>query len=92
MHEGDNPSLSYLRSKSTGADQVAISGLSLSNENYDVAVTTLKDRFGDIQSVINKHYVELINTQSDTNDTLSMQKLNDDIERHLRSLEAFHGT
>ncbi|XP_062582984.1 uncharacterized protein LOC134244753 [Saccostrea cucullata] len=91
-----NPKLSniekfnYLKSKLKGAAQEAISGLSLSNENYDVAVATLRERFGDIQSVINKHYVELINTQSATNDTSSLRKLNDDLERHLRSLEALH--
>lgn len=43
-----------------------------------------------MQSVINKHYVELINTQSATNDTSSLRKLHDDIERHMRSLEALH--
>ncbi|XP_078334132.1 uncharacterized protein LOC144625796 [Crassostrea virginica] len=80
----------YLRSRLTGPANVAISGLSLSNENYDVAITILRDRFGDTQSVINKHYVELINIQSATNDTTSLRKLYDDLERHLRSLEALH--
>ena len=51
----------YLRSRLTGPANLAISGLSLSNENYDVAITILRDRFGDTQSVINKHYVEHIN-------------------------------
>ena len=45
----------YLRSRSTGPPYVAIFGLSLSNENYNVATTILRDRFGDTQSVINKH-------------------------------------
>lgn len=80
----------YLRSKLTETARLAISGLSLSNQNYDVAISILKDRFGDVQSVINKHYVELINTQSATNDTSSLRKLHDDIERHMRSLEALH--
>ncbi|XP_062618740.1 uncharacterized protein LOC134280347 [Saccostrea cucullata] len=91
-----NPKLSNiekfnsLKSKLKVVAQEAISGLSLSNENYDVAVATLRERFGDIQSLINKLYVELINTQSATNDTSSLRKLNDDLERHLRSLEALH--
>ena len=80
----------YLRSRLTVPANVAISGLSHSNENYDVAITILRDRFGDTQSVINKHYVELTNIQSATNDTTSLRKLYDDLERHLRRLEALH--
>lgn len=77
--------LNYLRSKLTETARLAISGLLLSNENYDVGISILKNRFGDVQSVINKHYIELINTQSATNDTPSLRKLHDDIERHMRS-------
>lgn len=80
----------YLRSKLTRAAQLVMSGLLLSIENYDIVVSILKGRFKDIQSIINKHYVEVFNTQSATNDTPSLRKLNDDIERHMRSLEALH--
>jgi hypothetical protein len=44
-----------------GQAQSAISGLTLSNENYDVTVDILKERFGDVQTAVNTHYVELIN-------------------------------
>ena len=53
----------YLRSKLTGEAKEAISGLELSHENYDVALAIIQERFGDAQSVINKHYMELINIQ-----------------------------
>jgi hypothetical protein len=77
----------YLQSKLTGEAKAAISGLSLSHENYDVAVDIIQERFGDTQSVVNKHYMELINIQPVTNDTPSLRKLYDDLEKHMRSLE-----
>nr|XP_034322472.1 uncharacterized protein LOC117688490 [Crassostrea gigas] len=85
-----NHKLSNIEKFNYKTARLAISGRSLSNENYDVAISILKDRFVDVQSVINKHYVELINTQSATNDTSSLRKLHDDIERHMCSLEALH--
>ncbi|XP_056016952.1 uncharacterized protein LOC125656535 [Ostrea edulis] len=78
----------YLQSKLTGEAKAAISGISLSHENYDVAIDIIQERFGDAQSVINKHYMELINIQPVTNDTLSLRRLYDDLEKHMRSLEA----
>ena len=62
----------YLQSKVTGEAKSAISGLSLSHENYDVAIDTIQERFGDTQSVVNKHYMELINIQPMTNDILRL--------------------
>nr|XP_022295087.1 uncharacterized protein LOC111105210 [Crassostrea virginica] len=80
----------YLRSKLTGEAKEAISGLELSNENYDVALAIIQQRFGDAQSVINKHYMELINIQPVNNDTGNLRKLYDDLEKHMRSLEVLH--
>ena len=80
----------YLRSKLTGEAKEAISGLELSHENYDVALAIIQERFGDAQSVINKHYMELINIHPVNNDTGSLRKLYDDLEKHMRSLEALH--
>lgn len=36
----------YLKGKLTGEALSAISGFSLSNDNYDIAVSLLKERFG----------------------------------------------
>ncbi|XP_078309420.1 uncharacterized protein LOC144617852 [Crassostrea virginica] len=80
----------YLRSKLTGEAKEAISGLELSHENYDVALAIIQERFEDAQSVINKHYMELINIHPVNNDTGSLRKLYDDLENHMRSLEALH--
>ncbi|CAC5425230.1 unnamed protein product [Mytilus coruscus] len=81
---------SYLKSKLHGTAQSAISGLQLSNENYDVAIDILKDRFGDIQNAVNAHYVELINLSCASNRTSELRFLFDKIERNLRSLAALN--
>ncbi|XP_061176063.1 uncharacterized protein LOC133185014 [Saccostrea echinata] len=78
----------YLKSKMEGTAQSAISGLMLSHENYDVALSILKERFGDVQSVINKHYMDLINIKPALNNTSSLRRLLDELENHMRSLEA----
>ena len=43
----DIEKLNYLNSKLTRKTKDAVSGILLSNDNYCVAVTLLKDRFGD---------------------------------------------
>ncbi|XP_061194310.1 uncharacterized protein LOC133202484 [Saccostrea echinata] len=71
-----------------GTAESAISGLMLSHENYDVAISILKKQFGDVQSVINKHYMDLINIKPAFNNTSSLRRLLDELEKHMRSLEA----
>ena len=89
-----NPTLSdieklhYLNSKLTGKAKDAVSGILLSNENYSVAVTLLKDRFGHKQSVINCHYTGLINVPPAVKTSKGLRILYDEAEKHLRSLEA----
>ena len=48
--------MKYLNSKLTGEAKHAVSGIIFSNDNYQVAVTLMKERFGDIQTVIKAHY------------------------------------
>lgn len=70
-----------------GEARQAILGLTLSNENYKVAISILKERFGNIQHVIDLHYSEMINLQSAPNKTSSLRTFLDKLNRHLRSLE-----
>ncbi|XP_053395705.1 uncharacterized protein LOC128555912 [Mercenaria mercenaria] len=77
----------YLRSKVYGEAQRAISGLTLSDANYEVAVGVLKERFGNEQEVVDVHYNKLINLQPAINKTSSLRVLLDAVEKHLRSLE-----
>lgn len=77
----------YLKSKVSVEAKSAILGLSLSNEDYQVAIDILKDRFGNSQEVIDLHYNKMINLYPATNRTSSLGVLLDNMERHIRSLE-----
>ena len=84
----DIEKLNYLMSKLTGEAQQSVSGIYLSNENYFVVVDLSKERYGDAQTVINTHYVELINLKPVPNTAKGLRSLYDHIEKHLRNLEA----
>ena len=75
----------YLKSKVSDEAKSAILVLALSKENYPIAVTILKDRFGNSQEVIDLHYSKMINLPQATNKTSSLRWLLDNIERHIRS-------
>ena len=47
----------------------------------------LKDRFGNLQEVVDLHYNKMINLPQANNKTNSLRGLLDNIERHIRSLE-----
>ena len=59
----------------------------MTNDNYQVAVDILRDRFGDSQEVIDLHYSKMINLPLASSSTSSLRNLLDTMERHLRSLE-----
>ena len=80
--------LKYLNSKLIGEAKQAVSGITLSNENYKVATNLLKERFGDQQTVVNSHYAELINLNPASNNTKSLRSMYDQVEKNLRCLEA----
>ena len=84
----DIEKLNYLLSKLSGEAKHSVSGILLSNENYSVVTDLLKERYGDSQTVINSHYVELINLRSAPNTPRGLRSLYDQIEKHLRSLQA----
>ena len=89
----NNPRLSniekfiYLRSKLNGEAKRANQGLTLSKENYGVAISILKERFGNEQEVIDLHYNKMINLFPATNRTSSLQGLLDSMEKHLSCLQ-----
>ena len=92
VHKNTNISdiekLNYLLSKLSGEAKQSVSGILLSNENYSVVTDLLKERYGDSQTVINSHYVELINLKSAPNTPRGLRSLYDQIEKHLRRLQA----
>ena len=77
----------YLRSKLNGEAKRAIQGLTLSKENYVIAIGILKERFGNQQKVIDLHYNKMINLTPATNRTSSLRILLDSMKKHLRSLQ-----
>ena len=78
----------YLQGKLSHDALNTISGLPISNENYNVALQLLHERYGDIQAVINAHYVKLMELPPCQTNTNSLRTLYDTIERHLRCLDA----
>ena len=84
----DIEKINYLLSKLSGEAKHSVSGILLSNENYFVVIDLLKERYGDSQTVINSHYVELINLRPAPNNPRGLRSLYDQSEKHLRSLQA----
>ena len=80
--------LNYLMSKLSGEAKNSVSGIQLSNENYQVAVELLKERYGDKQALVTSHYTELINLKPAPNNPKGLRKMYNDVEKHLRSLQA----
>ena len=88
MSLSDVEKLNYLISKLKGEAKSSVSGILLSNENYQVAVELLKERYGDKQAVVTSHYTEMINLKQAPNNPKGLQNLYNQVEQHLRSLKA----
>ena len=73
--------VNYLKGKLSGEALKAISGLPLSNDNYDVAIDILKTRFGRDQELVDLNYTQLISLQPATNKTSSLRSFLNDIEK-----------
>ena len=79
---------SYLRSVLRGAALVAISGIALSNDNYDMAVALLKKKFGKPESTAEALYTKLQHLSTVPNKFSDIKRVHENIERILRQLEA----
>lgn len=94
IHENDEITdidrFNYLKRYLGGQALETVSGLSLSKENYNHAIVTLRERFGNPQVLISSHMDRLINMNkvSNKNDTLSLRKLYNGIENCTRNLSA----
>ena len=77
----------YLRSKLNGEAKCAIQGLTLSKQNYVIAIGILKESSGNQQEEIDLHYNNMINLNQATNRTSSIRILLDSMKKHLRSLQ-----
>ena len=92
----NNPVLSnvdkfnYLTSLLESTASEAIAGLTLTSANYDEAVATLKRRFGNKQSIINRHMDILLRLESVTSihNLKGLRQLFDAVESNVRGLRA----
>ena len=81
--------LNYLVNSLEGQAYKALEGLEIREENYDMAVQLLKERFGKTQHIISAHMQSLLKLQSFQNDKLSdIRRIYDTIMVHVRGLES----
>ena len=78
----------YLRAELEGYASVVISGLDLTNTNYEVAVNLLQERFGRDEPNMDAHYSVLMDLPVSLNNVAKLRETCDMIEKRLRSLIA----
>ena len=71
-----------------GEAKNAVSDLILTNENYKIAVNTLKERFRDRTILIEALESELFSLPASTDKSLSLKNTVDKIEKIFRQLES----
>ncbi|XP_037296552.1 uncharacterized protein LOC115448841 [Manduca sexta] len=85
----DVDKLLYLQSVLTDDAKQAVEGLDTTNKNYQIAVNTLKERFGKPGAIIDAHYVALYRIKTaHSNQIKDCRQVFDEIERHLRVLSS----
>lgn len=80
----------YLKSLLSNPALNIMQGLSLTEGNYKIAKDLLKNRFGDKNVIINTHYASLRKIPRAENNTKSLRKTLDNVEKHLRCLEVLN--
>jgi len=83
---------SYLRAQLEGDAARAISGLPLTDDNYEHSVTLLKERFGQPYKLVDAHQEALLNVPAPSNSLASLQSFYDTIQSHMRSLSTLGTT
>ena len=84
----DVAKFSYLKGALRGTAFMAISGISLTNENYSVAVAILKEKFGKKDSIIEMLYTKLHHLSVSSTKFNDIKYTYDTVERLLRQLES----
>ena len=83
----DVEKFNYLRIFLEGEAQHTISGLSLTNDNYNEALNLLKNHFGNNQVIISANMNTLVKLPSVNNEDIkALRKLYDDVGSHVRRL------
>ena len=84
----DVDKLNYLRAQLRSEAKDVIAGLEITNASYAVAVDLLKERYNNKQLMIDAHYSQLRDIPTTTTYYEKLRSTFDQLERHLRSLEA----
>ncbi|GFU35126.1 uncharacterized protein TNCV_174331 [Trichonephila clavipes] len=93
IHNNSNLSdvekFNYLKSYLIDEAEIAIRGLTLSANNYTIALNIIKERFGRKDLIIDSHMSKLLhlNPVRKSNDILSLRKLYSECEIHIRGLQ-----
>ena len=80
--------MNYLRAKLEREAAEVISGLTLTNANYEEAIRLLQKRLDQYEIIINAHYTKLMDLLAFSSHTSALRTSYDSIEKHLRSLQA----
>lgn len=80
--------LLYLKSSLNGEAKGIIDGLEITHKNYQIAVTTLKERYGKPNQIIDAHYAALYGIKCASNTAAECRKTLNEIEKHIRVLGA----
>lgn len=84
----DADKLAYLQASLGCETLAAIEGLDTTNQNYAVAVSILKDRYGKVGIVLDAHYQALQNIRRANNIPQECMNVFNEIEKHLRVLKS----
>ena len=79
---------SYLRSQLVGSANETFPRLDLTNDNYDIAIKLLKERYGKKQILIDAHYTQLMNLPIAINKTLSLRTYFDETKKHFHASQS----
>ena len=91
-HLTGNEKFNYLLGQLDGEASRAVSGLTLTDANYEQSVALLESRFGKKQHIINAHMQALTDLPTPSNNAASLRQLYDTLESHIRGLEALGKT
>ena len=82
--------MNYLINLLKADAEAVVKGLPLCNENYDIAIKMLEERFGDPQVLISSHMNKLLSLENiySINNLKGLRSLCDQVERQVRCLNA----
>ena len=79
---------SYLKGALRGSAYVDISGISVTEDNYDAVVALLKDKFGSKESIVETLYARLYHLPTSSGKFNDIKYTYNNVERLLRQLES----